>query len=256
MSTEGVLTTQGRVIGALILRETRTAFGDSQLGYFWAVFQPAVGTLALVAIFSVIGRMPPLGESFALFFGTGVFTFQFYQKLSQSIMTAVPQSRGLLTYPLVNESDLVIAKFIFIAMTYVLIMFVFFGALIGVGEGMFPKRFEVVTTALMCTALLGLGAGQVNAVIFRLWPTWKQVESIISRPMFFISGIFFLPTDFPPAVTYWLSWNPVLHCIEWMREGYYGYYESAVLDKPYLLVCTLILLLVGFAGDRLYQKKV
>ncbi len=48
---DGVLTTQARVIGALVLRETRSAFGDTQLGYLWAIVNPALSTLVLVAIF-------------------------------------------------------------------------------------------------------------------------------------------------------------------------------------------------------------
>jgi capsular polysaccharide transport system permease protein len=252
---DGVITTQARVIAALVLRETRTAFGDTQLGYLWAIVNPALSTLVLVLIFSSIGRSPAFGTSFALFFATGILPFQTYSKLSSSLMTAINASRGLLSYPLVNETDILISKYILIVLTYLMIIIVFFTMIIWGDDASTPVRVEQCATAFLVLSFLGLGAGTTNAVLFRLWPTWKQLESIISKPLFFLSGIFYVPSDFPTHIVKLLAWNPILHGIEWFREGYYGNYDSVVLSKSYLLTCTIILLLFGFFGERLYRKK-
>ncbi|SDQ22330.1 ABC transporter permease [Pseudovibrio sp. Tun.PSC04-5.I4] len=252
---DGAFTTQTRVIGALVLRETRTAFGSAQLGYLWAVVNPALSTLVLVLIFSAIGRVPAFGTSFALFFATGILPFQTYSKLSSGLMTAINSSRGLLSYPLVKETDILLSKYILITLTYVMIIFVFFTLIIVGDDASLPVRIEQSTAAFLTLSLLGLGAGTTNAVLFRLWPTWRQVESIVSRPLFFLSGIFYVPSDFPTHIVKILSWNPVIHGIEWFREGYYGNYHSILLDKPYFFTCTITLLLVGFFGERLYRKK-
>ena len=76
------LNIQLRVIFALLLRETRTTFGNSSLGYLWAILTPAVGVGLLVLIFSFASRQPPFGQSLALFFATGFLTYEFYSKLS------------------------------------------------------------------------------------------------------------------------------------------------------------------------------
>ena len=65
-----------RVIVALLLRETRTTFGNSSLGYLWAILTPALGVGLLVLIFSYASRQPPLtGQSLALFFATSPIDF-------------------------------------------------------------------------------------------------------------------------------------------------------------------------------------
>ena len=97
--------------------------------------------------------------------------------------------------------------------------------------------------------------GTTNAVIYSVFKTWKQIEEIFSRPLFFMSGIFYIPERFPPEIVAVLSWNPVLHLVEWMREGYYPNYNSSVLSKPFVLSVAVALLLIGFAGERLYRKK-
>ncbi len=250
-----VLMTQGRVIGALILRETRTTFGTAQLGYFWAIANPALGVAVLVAIFSVIGRLPPFGTSFALFFATGILPYELYRKLSSSLMGAFDANRGLMSYPLVKETDVLFARSLLIIATYVLVMVLFFGTLIVAGLAQFPAYLDEVFLAVAAASLLGVGAGTTNAVILSLFRTWKQIESVLSKPLFFISGIFYIPSAFPPDIIWMLSWNPVLHVVEWMREGYYSNYNSVVLDKPYLLGFAAALLLAGFGGERLYRKK-
>ncbi|KZL03829.1 MULTISPECIES: ABC transporter permease [unclassified Pseudovibrio] len=252
---DGVITTQARVVAALVLRETRTAFGDTQLGYLWAIVNPALSTLVLVLIFSSIGRSPAFGTSFALFFATGILPFQAYSKLSGSLMTAINSSRGLLSYPLVSETDIFVSKYILVVLTYLMIIIVFFSMIIWGDGAPLPVQVEQCAAAFIVLTLLGMGAGVTNAVLFRLWPTWKQLESIISRPLFFLSGIFYVPSDFPTHIVKILAWNPILHGIEWFREGYYGNYDSIVLSKPYFFVCTTILLLLGFFGERLYRKK-
>ncbi|NNJ71353.1 MAG: ABC transporter permease [Kiritimatiellales bacterium] len=252
---EKLLALQARVIGALVLRETRATFGTSQLGYLWAILTPAAGTAVLVAVFAAASRQPPFGSSLALFFATGLLTLEFYQKLSGSLMMTFNANKALLTYPLIKETDTLFARFLLISATYLIIMLIFYAALILLGLADAPRYPEQLLWAFLATALLGFGAGIFNAVLYSLWDSWQHVERILTRPLFIISGIFFIPSLLPSKAIAVLKWNPVLHLVEWMRAGYYPNYESTVLDKTYLLAFALILILLGLIGERLYRKK-
>lgn len=248
--------TQLRVIFALVLRETRVTYGSTSLGYLWAILEPVFGTLLLVLIFSAITRAPPIGTNFALFFSTGVLVFQAYRKLCSSLMGVFKANKGLMTYPLVKTMDVVYARGLLITITNILIFFAFFGALMLFTGAPAPKEIDQVLLAFFAMILLGWASGLNNAVLINLWPTWQQFEAILARPLFFISGVFFIPTTFSPEVRYWLAWNPALHLIEWFREGYYGSYESVVLDKSYLFGWILILLYTGLYGEQIYRKQI
>jgi hypothetical protein len=52
--------------------------------------------------------------------------------------------------------------------------------------------------AFAAIALLGLAFGIVNAVILSLWDSWRHVEKIVTSPLFFLSGIFYVPSLLPP----------------------------------------------------------
>jgi capsular polysaccharide transport system permease protein len=250
-----LLAVQARVIGALVLRETRATFGTSQLGYLWAIVTPAAGVTILVVVFAAIGRRPPFGSSLALFFATGLLTLEFYRKLSSSLMNTFVANKALLTYPVIKETDTLFARFLLITATYLVIMLLFYSVLIVFGMADFPRHPDQLLYAFAAIALLGAGLGIFNAVLLSQWESWQYVEQVLNRPLFIISGVFFIPSRLPPEAISILKWNPVLHLIEWVRTGYYPNYNSVILSRPYVLGCALLLIVLGLAGERLYRKK-
>jgi tetratricopeptide (TPR) repeat protein len=70
------LNSRARVLHALIVRETRTRFGESRLGYGWALIEPVTHILLLSAVFSLLMHgSPPLGTHFFLFYFTGLVPY-------------------------------------------------------------------------------------------------------------------------------------------------------------------------------------
>lgn len=250
-----LLQTQLRVLGALVLRETRATFGTSQLGYLWAIITPALGVAVFVAVFGAAGRRPPFGASLALFFATGMLTLEFYKKLSAALMTTFNANKALLTYPVIKEIDTLCARATLISATYLLIMIAFFGTMILFGQASFPHHPDQLILAFAMTSLLGAGMGMLNAVMLSVWESWIHVESILTRPLIIVSGVFYIPSNLPTAAVEILKWNPVLHLIEWIRTGYYSNYASTVLDKGYLFWFVLLAILFGLVGERLTRKR-
>jgi ABC-type polysaccharide/polyol phosphate export permease len=59
----------------------------------------------------------------------------------------------------------------------------------------------------------------------------------------------------PEIARYYLSFNPVLHAVEWMRSAYYPDYGSLVLDKTYLLYWGIGTVFVGLGLERLLRGR-
>ena len=246
---------QFRVIIALFLRETRTTFGNSALGYLWAILTPGLGVALLVVLFTLASRQPPFGQSLALFFATGFLTYDFYNKLANSLMTVIDANKALLLYPIVMPTSTIAARFLLVTVTYFIIMCVFYGVLILTGLADFPAKTLQLIMAFINISLLGLGIGIVNLIILSLWDSWRFVWKIINRPFFFISGIFFIPSLLPDYVLSYLKWNPVLHLIEWVRAAYYLNYDSRVLDKEFVVCLSFLLIFLGLIGERFLRRQ-
>ncbi len=252
---EHVVIGYGRAFGVLLLRETRAVFGAFQTGYFWSLATPAFGVALLTLISGVLGYSAPIGASLPLFFLTGMVSFELCKKLSGCLMPVFNGCYEQSCRPDVSALELVLARSLLIVATYVLALVALSGSLIFFGWAHFPANPQALLGATASTALLGISFGTFNAICFMLLPTWTLIESFLIKALFFGSGVFFVPQSFSSDISRALSWNPLLHCIEWMREGYYFSYNSVVLDKSYVLVCCAVLLLIGLAGECLARKK-
>ncbi|MEX0970324.1 MAG: ABC transporter permease [Paracoccaceae bacterium] len=249
------LWTQIRVIAALMLRETRMTFGSSHLGYFWAIMQPLVSISFLVFLFYLIGRQAPYGASLALFFATAILTLELYYKLSVSLMRAFTSNKQLLSYPMIRETDTLFARLFLIGLTFVIINFIFYGGLIALDLAGLPAHPEKLVMAFLGTCFFGFGIGTLNAIFYQRSQSWQYIEKIVARPLFFLSGVFYIPSALPPEAVAVLRWNPILHLVEWTREGYYPHYRSDILVIGYPLAIASLLVMVGLFWERFSRKQ-
>lgn len=243
------------VIRALILRESRMAFGSSHWGYLWAIMQPAVTLTFLIVVFVLIGRGAPFGESLPLFFATSILCLEFFSKTSTSLMRAFSSNAALFAYPPVKKADALLARFLLVASVHTLVWAAFYTGLVLTGYAMVPHRPEYVMGAFIIIGLIGYSIGMINAVIFSVFSSWQHFEKLYGRPLFFLSGTFYVPSMLPPEAVRFLEWNPILHAVELCRMGFYGNYHSEVFSASFVIETILILVTSAMFIERFSRKK-
>ena len=60
----------------------------------------------------------------------------------------------------------------------------------------------------------------------------------------------------PEVARYWLSFNPALQGVEWMRSAYYEGYGAGILDKGYMLTFAVVTIFAGFLLERLTRGRI
>lgn len=248
-----VLAVQVRVIGALILRETRSRFGRSQLGYFWAIAEPLLYIVSLSLLFDAISRHAPFGPSVALFFATGLLPYQLYSRIAGALTTAFDANEALLAYPIVKPVDTLVARALLEIATAALVMILLFAGLVLFADAPEPVSLHVMVLAIIGLSLMGFGVGAINAVIAKVFVSWRQIYDVASRPVMLVCGVFFTLDTLPPAAREIVSYIPIAHGIELFRSGYYSGYRSTTMDIGYLFVSGLVLCLIGLAAERLMR---
>lgn len=242
--------TQARVIGALVLREARTRFGRSQLGYIWSLIEP----VAMIATFSLVslamGHFPPYGNSLPMFFALGTLAYNFYRRIAAFCTSAIDANQALLNYPIVKQIDSLLARMVLEFLTCIFVTVVVLACIIYTTSQPGPFHPEYILIAIVLLSLLGFGNGVINAVVGTVYPSWRNIEGMIARPVFMLSGVFFVADRLPPFVRPYVGWNPVLHGVELMRYGYYPEYRSPAMSVSYLFCWAMGLVLVGLAAER------
>lgn len=234
-----------RVIAALVLRGMDTRNSRAAGGYLWAVVEPLGGILLLSIAFAVMLRSPPLGNSFLLFYATGVIPFRAYGAMANQVASAISSNKGLLAYPVVNPLDAVLAKFVLGFMTDFLVAVAIFSGIALFTDAQITLDLGMVALAFTLAALLGLGVGTLNCVLFGFFPTWKNIWSVFNRPLFILSGIFYIYEGVPPAFQGIVWWNPLLHVTGLMRAGFFGSYDPTWASPLYVLGIAATLFLAG-----------
>lgn len=250
-----MLELRGRIIGALLLRETRTRFGRSSLGYIWAVLEPISHVVVLCLIYWSINRQAPVGPSVTLFFVTGVLPFFLFHKTSLHLGAAVRGSQKVLRMPFVAPTDMIAARMVLEWLTWVVVAMLLILALMAMELAEPPEAPETAALAALVTLGLGVGFGLVNASAMVLWSSWIQIYGMLTRPLYILSGIFFSIDQVPSGLQQWLAWNPVLHAVQWFRVGFRADYATPVLDEVYLLSWVVGSVLLGLCMIRVTRAR-
>jgi ABC-type polysaccharide/polyol phosphate export permease/Flp pilus assembly protein TadD len=250
------LRTQGRVVHALIIRETRTRFGDSTLGYGWALLEPILHILMLSLVFAVLMRgRPPIGTQFFIFYYTGIIPYHLFIHTSTSLTYAVSANGSLLQLPLVGTFDVILARALLELATDLLVAVILLAGFGALGLAVLPNDFVGLSGALAAVWLFGCGCGFINAVINSFFKSWDKIWAQFTRILYFCSGIFYVPGMMPDWIRDILAWNPVLHAVDWFRSSFFVDYEPHWLDRSYLAAVAGLTLMVGLGLERGLRRR-
>lgn len=240
-----------RTVAALMLREIGAIYGRSPMGYAWAILSPLFMVVVLALAFGLIGRVPPLGDSFILYYASGFLVFSIFLQTFNPVRTALKFNKSLLQFPVVTWLDAVLARFILNFFTSTLVYFILIYTLpLYTGES---NRFD---TAIMLEAIclmggLAFGLGLLAHYLFFEIEILGTFWSIVSRVLFIASGVLFMYETLPPVVQNILWWNPLIHVVSLGRSAVYSHYEATFVSIPYLI--TVMLASASLGGLLLRQ---
>jgi capsular polysaccharide transport system permease protein len=245
-----------RVVRALLQREMTTRYGRSAGGYLWAVGEP-LGMIAMLSlVFALISRTPALGESFVVFFASGYLSFHFYRSTADVVGGAISFNKPLMKYPAVNAFDAILARFVLQVLTNCLTATLILSGSIHITGENVQLDLGKIAAAVAAAAALGLGIGSMNAVLFQIYPTWQRVWNIANRPLFIISGIFYIPEEMPRIVQEALFYNPVVHVVSAFRSGIYPTYRPILAELTYPLAIALATFFLGLLLLRRFDAAI
>ncbi|MBA3810171.1 MAG: ABC transporter permease [Caulobacteraceae bacterium] len=242
------LSVMGRVIFALMIRESRTRYGKSDLGYLWALFDPAIQLAVFWVVFTLIQRANPLPTTMPVFLLTGIMPYFFWRNCISRGATAAQANLPLLTYPQVKVFDVVIARVLLDAATFVIVTMIFIIGLRFLYNQLFISwvRVPIVLVGAVVALFYFSVCGAIfSANLARLWPVWPQVFGYLSRPLYFTSGIFFTLGSLPTTFRKYASLNPIAHLLEWLRTGAIPGFVSTYYNPWFVIVTATLMLFVG-----------
>ena len=140
------------------------------------------------------------------------------------------------------------------ALTQALVAIVLIGLIVMIyGVRLNVNYIDTARGFLMATAM-GFGVGVVNCYLTSMFHIWKFIWSVANRPLFIISGVFFLIDPLPEHIRSMLLWNPLVHPIMMLRRGIYESYDAVYVSEFYVYSCALVLSVLGMLLLHRYHR--
>lgn len=246
------LAVMGRVIYALMIRESRTRYGKTDLGYLWAIIDPTIQLAVFWILFTILGRVIPVPATMPVFLITGILPYFFWRNCVGRGASAAQSNIPLLTYPQVKVIDVVIARVLLDFATFVIVTAIFvIGLRFLTGQ---PFTSWVRVPMLLATAVLGLFYFSFCSAVFssslaRIWPIWPEIFGYLSRPLYFASGIFFTLQQLPTGFRGLGQYLPTANMLEWIRTGAIPGFISTSYSAMFVIEFSTIVLVIGLLID-------
>ena len=250
------LSVQGRVVGALVMREMITRYGRGSLGYLWALIEPLIMIAVFLLMFHALGRKSHAGMDLIPFLATGFVTFFAIRGTVGRLCSAISGNLGLLSYPHVTPLDTMIARAVLELATFIVVFAVIiFGAWLFDASPMPHDTFGVII-AITLAITWGFAFGIVEWGVELVFPLVEKFMSAIWRIMMFTSGIFFTLNDIPLEAQKYFALNPIFHAIEHLRAAFFPGYISPITSYDYLLGWIVGLLFLGLLFERSLRNRI
>jgi ABC-2 type transport system permease protein/capsular polysaccharide transport system permease protein len=241
------LSIQRRVVWALFLREILTRFGRHNIGFLWLFVEPMLFTLGVTAMWTALRAAHGSNLPIVAFAITGYSSVLLWRNMSGRCIGALLPNLSLLYHRNVRPMDIYAARLLLEGVGATM-SFVFLVILFGfVGWLQMPEDVLQVIGGWIMLAWFGASLALLLGSLSEQSETIEKLWHPASYLLFPLSGAAFLVDVLPKQAQDAVLWLPMVHGVEYLREGYFGSRMTAHYDLSYMAICNLGLTIFGLA---------
>lgn len=235
---------QGRVLGALIMREMLIRYGRENIGFLWLALEPMILTTGVMIMWTVLNHEAH-GLTVAAFVLSGYMPLTLWRHISGHAVSCLRQNMPLMYHRQIRFADALIARALLeIAGTTAALIVVYTVARLA---GIIPpfQDLGLLLTGWLFMAWFSFGVGLIFAASSE---RFEFVEKFIPPFQYLtlpICGMFFMVAWLPSGAQKLALYVPTVHCFELFRAGVFGDTVQTFYDVSYLLKCCLFTTAVG-----------
>lgn len=249
------ITAMKDVVFAIFMRELKTRFGGYKLGYAWVLLEPVAHVLVFSTLFTLRGKEAVSGIDVPLLILTGILPFKFFMGTMNQIANACSSNKALFSYRQVKPIDCVFARAllegIVFLVSYAVLLVVFHVFVLDVAIN------DLLMMLLVYSQLyfLAIGFGLLIAYATLKFADTPRFVSLVTTPMFFLSGIFFTSEMIPQQFWPYFSWNPIFQVIEMGRDAISANFNSQFVSYEYVFLLTLFVFSIGLIQFQTNRQR-
>lgn len=235
---------QGRVLGALIMREMLIRYGRENIGFLWLALEPMILTSGVMLMWTLL-RHEAHGLVVAAFVLSGYMPLTLWRHISGHAVSCLRQNMPLMYHRQIRLADALIARALLeIAGTTAALIVVYTVARLA--GFMQPYRdLGLLLAGWFFMAWFSFAVGLIFAAASE---RFEFVEKFIPPFQYLtlpIGGMFFMVAWLPSGMQKLALYVPTVHCFELFRAGVFGDTVQTYYDVGFILKCCLFTTAVG-----------
>jgi ABC-type polysaccharide/polyol phosphate export permease len=247
---------QRRVIWALVLREMLTRFGRHNIGFLWLFVEPMLFTLGVTALWTATKSVHGSNLPIVAFAITGYSSVLLWRNMPSRCIGALGPNLSLLYHRNVRPMDIYAARVLLegagatISFVFLILFFNFLGLLKP------PEDILQIAAGWLMLAWFGSSLALLLGALSETSETVEKLWHPLSYITFPLSGAAFLVDALPKQAQDVVLYLPMVHGVEYIREGYFGSAITAHYDLKYMALINLGLMLFGLAQLQKVSRTV
>lgn len=245
-----------RVVHALLMREVLTRFGRHNIGFLWLFVEPMLFTVGVTALWTLAKQVHGSTLPIAAFALTGYSAVLLWRNMPSRTIGSVAPNLALMYHRNVKVIDVFVARLLLEAggatASFVVLSIVF----IAVGMIQPPENVLQVAVGWFMLTWFGFSLAILLGALNEEYEIVEKLWHPSAYLLFPLSGAAFLVDALPAAAQQYILYLPMVHGVEYVREGYFGSQIRAHYDLQYMALCNTLLLLLGMAQLRKISRKV
>ena len=244
------LTVQLRVVRALLLREILTRFGRHNIGFLWLFVEPMLFTLGVTALWTAAKAVHASDLPIVAFAITGYSGVLLWRNMPSRTIGAMVPNLALLYHRNVRPVDIYYSRLLLEAagatMSFVFLTIFFH----FIGWISLPEDTLQVVGGWLMLAWFGFSLALLLGALSEQFDTIEKLWHPAAYILFPLSGAAFMVDSLPQDAQKYVLLLPMVHGVEFVREGFFGSKVVAHYDMGYMALCNSILMLFGFSQER------
>ena len=227
------------VLFALFLREMQSQFND-KLGLAWAFIEPFAFIFGLAYMRSLMSGGEVHSIPILIYMMIGLIFIQSFITPLNKVANAFKKNKPLYAFRQVQPiSGLIVTGFMEFLIKCVVTLLAFITIYILDIESSIHDPLLLLTMFLLLW-IFTISLSSIIGIATAFVPEFSKIINVVTRPLFFISCVFFSLQDFSPDYWHWLTWNPLVHFIELARYACYESYGDSGVSVSYAAGSTFV----------------
>lgn len=246
LSLGGALKVQGRVIGAIMLRQFVTRWGRRDLGFAWLFAEPLLFAFPVLTLWSYMRPSLEHGIPLVPFMWSGYMPILLFRHVTGGAINTVKNNSAFLYHRCVTPLDLFIGTIGLEALGNIAASGTSFAIIYSLGFLSVPENYPLFIAGFLYMAWWSLSVALIFAALSERSHLVAHVWTPISYMYLSVCGFFFMADWLPtPLRNLALTIDPPLHSYEMIRAGLFGSMVTTYYDISYLTYILSALTLLG-----------